>query len=824
MANRLTLTCQMEYNDGSYQETQSTFPPSSTDVPYCHDSSHNIPLATSWSNLVRPGLHPQPHSSSHTWPMSLRSGTDEPQSSFPDPATNHFGRTPDTRGAGHHEIVPPSVPTSLTIVHELATAPRNALPTIMIEGESVDALNPRTYEVLQDDLNFVALNCSQIGDRDALRARFVSVVLACAQLDVVHEEDLCPRHRNLWLRMIEGDDSGDDIWLWVDGDEEWMQEHCDRDYFHHRPELKQKDWADAQEALRRRLDREQRISQAPTTRNANPTLQDKSSSARIRNADPAQRIAVIAWLILSSKHRDEVLLQHGFTSQQNFGLAWLIGDWHDIAYEILGLSPAFPEQPEEWKKFEEKRNAIGCKCLDPGRWYVADLRDWFRMIVWLRGEEPLVECIDWRGCGVCKQRAKELYDAHHSLHPPAISPLAPCFLFLVGNRYRYSDWNLATARFAQAVVSRSARPEAWKRIDVQLQNSWDRDETDLSYVPWLNAYPPDMRFSIQLAMCRPELDPYLAFAPLAEDVQDEFLDALLDGFAEDAPNPVIFLGTIAWILACRSADFLSSSDGWHRSLRYTIDDLNVLSVNSTEEALKLGGRIKQVYLESKACFPPWWYYGDEFWTNCAAIIIFIKSKNLDSRFDGCPRCHAVYQEFMSNSTLDSCSSSVPSADEPVSPHDSLPQADDVGIHDRAVTPAASASVDCAPSSSSSPRLTPPTETDDAGSWAYLDPVIPTSSFDHAISESSSSQRGFHLVEPADADGLDFSWICRNPSLSPDSRQKRFDDGVQKLLTHAGAAGLRFYLPNEFPRGVALPDVRLALPAPSSSTIEAVEVM
>ncbi|KIJ61125.1 hypothetical protein HYDPIDRAFT_31632 [Hydnomerulius pinastri MD-312] len=826
----------MQYNDGSNQEPWSMFTHSSTDGPYYADDSPDIPPTTGWSPMLWAGFRPQPYSSSDTWSTNLPSGTNEPPSSFPDPATNQFGRTPDIRGAGHHEIVPPSVPTPLAIVHELATAPRNALPTNMIAGEldvSVDASNPRTCEVLQDDLNFVALNCSQIGDRDALRARFVSMVLIGASVDDRHCTELCPRFRDLWLRMIEGDDSGDDIWLWADGDEEWMQEHCDEEWMQEQwdeewmqeqwddeslsyPNLEQEDWADAQGALRRRMDREQRISQPPTTRNANLTLQDKSSSARIRNADPAQRIAVIAWLILSSKHKDEVLLQHGWISQQNFDLASLIEDWHHIVLRMLGSFPSFPKQPEEWKKFEEKRNAMGCKCLDPGSYYADDLRDWFQMIVWLRGEEPLVECIFRHRCGACQSRAKELYDAH----PPAISPLAPYFLFLVSNE---CDRNVAAVRLAQAVLPRSARPEAWKRIDAQLQNSCDHDETHLEYVPWLNGYTHSMRFLIVKAMCRPELDPYLTFPPLAEDVQDEYIDALPVSFADDAPNPVIFLGTIAWILACCSPDVLSSSEEWHWSIWYMFHVLDEVSVNSTEEALKFGEHIKQVNLESKAYCSSLQCYRDTFLPIYAAITIFIKSMNLDSRFDGCPRCHAGYQEFMSNSALDSCSSSETSAGQPASPQDSLSHTEGTRIHDHDVTPAALASVDCVPSSSSS-RLMLPIETSDAGSLAYLDPAIATSSFDHAVSESSSSQRGFHRIEPADADSLDFSWICRNTSLSPDSRQKRFDEGVQKLLTHAGAAGLRFYLPNEFLRGVALPDVRLALPAPSSSTIEAVEVM
>ncbi|KIJ58618.1 hypothetical protein HYDPIDRAFT_119404, partial [Hydnomerulius pinastri MD-312] len=351
-------------NHGLYQEPWSTrtFTHSSTDGPSYADNSPDIPPTTSWSPMLWAGFQPQPYTNSDTWPTNLPSGTDKPPSSFPDPATNHFGRTSDICGAGHHEIVPPSVPTPLTMVHELATAPRNALPTHMIAGEldaSVNASNPRTCEVLQDDLNFVTLNCSQIGDRDALRARFVLMVLTYAWIDKAYCMEFCPRFGDLWLRMIEGDDSGDDIWLWADDDEKWMQEHCGEECFLIGLGLKQKDWADAQGALRRRLDREQRISQALTTRNANPTLQDKSSSAHIRNADPAQRIAVIAWLIFSSKHTDNMFLQHGYTSHQNFRLEWLIDDWHESVRAILDSFPSFPEQPEEWKKFEEKRNAMG---------------------------------------------------------------------------------------------------------------------------------------------------------------------------------------------------------------------------------------------------------------------------------------------------------------------------------------------------------------------------------------------------------------------------------------------------------------------------------
>ncbi|KIJ61124.1 hypothetical protein HYDPIDRAFT_31631 [Hydnomerulius pinastri MD-312] len=656
MANRFTFTCQMETNDSSSQETQSTFTHSSTDDA-CHcANAPNIPPTTRWpAPRLAPGFRPQ--SSSHTCPISLPPSTDEPPLSFADPATNHFGRTPDTRGAGHHEVVPPSAPTSLTMVHGLAAAPRNAFPTIIIGGEpdvSQGGSNSQTCGVLQDDLNFVALNCGQIGDQDALRARFVWGVLYKSSPVGCGQGVVCPRFRDLWLRMIEGDDSGDDIWLWADGDEEWIQENRHKRHFPKGPELEKRDWADAQQALRRRLEREQHISLPSTTRNANPTFQDKSSSARIRTADPAQRFAVITWLVLSSKHRNEVLLQHGRSSDLNFSLPWLISLWDDLMLAFLGTFkfPLFPKQPEEWRKFEEKRNAMGCKCLAPSPWYADCLRRWFRMIVWLRREEALeVGCLERRGCGACESRANKLYDepteAHHSLDPPAISMLAACSALLSSLQQPFYPWHLAvvksTARFAQAVLLRSARPEAWEGMEAQLQNSWDRAETNICYVPWLNAYPHIVRGPIVEVMCHRELDPYLVFAPLAEDVQDEYLDALPDRFADDETNPLVFLGAVAWILACRSTNLPSSCDKWHEYFgRRMIEVLEPLPLNPTEEALKLGERIKQVNLESKACFRSSRYHVDKFWTDYAAIIIF---------------------EFMSDSTLDS-------AEEPVSPHDS----------------------------------------------------------------------------------------------------------------------------------------------------------
>ncbi|KAI5982904.1 hypothetical protein EDD15DRAFT_2490069 [Pisolithus albus] len=57
-----------------------------------------------------------------------------------------------------------------------------------------------------------------------------------------------------WLRIIEGDDNeDDDLWLWVDGDKEWLTK---QDILHWEG-LSPKDVLSAQSALRRRIARKQ---------------------------------------------------------------------------------------------------------------------------------------------------------------------------------------------------------------------------------------------------------------------------------------------------------------------------------------------------------------------------------------------------------------------------------------------------------------------------------------------------------------------------------------------------------------------------------------
>jgi hypothetical protein len=122
--------------------------------------------------------------------------------------------------------------------------------------------------------------------------------------------------------MIEGNDDGDEVWLWVDGDEEWIQQNGST--YSHRcfwPELKEEDWVAAQSALRRRIERTQLTPRPVPKKTADLTLEDH---ARLREATPAQRFAAMLWLIRTSRRKEELDFQLGSSSRSKFALRVLI--------------------------------------------------------------------------------------------------------------------------------------------------------------------------------------------------------------------------------------------------------------------------------------------------------------------------------------------------------------------------------------------------------------------------------------------------------------------------------------------------------------------
>ncbi|KIJ13221.1 hypothetical protein PAXINDRAFT_100814 [Paxillus involutus ATCC 200175] len=508
--------------------------------------------------------------------------------------------------------------------------------------------------VLCDDLNFVTLHPDGLGRDHLCRVSFVYWILQRSL--GWHGCESCPKARELWLQMIEGNDDVDEIWLWVDGDEEWIRQNRDTSRWHFWPKLEKDDWVAAQSALRRRIERTQLTPCPVPKKTADLTLEDR---ARIREATPAQRFAALYWLICTSRCKEEVDLQHGLSSRSNFALRDLIHPW----FLAFGSLASFPEQPEAWNDFLEKRKAMGCKCL---RWisiFEAETRDWARMMKWLRPEWNLdvdIGCLSPYYCNACTCRAAGIYDRlYGNDHSPDI-PLLPIQLAfsLVVAHYclEYMVFDVIPTPFVKTVASKSLSPNAQREADHRFWPLYSPGERDTIYSPWVNAYPQVMRESLVSQSC--EVGPYSrlhSLPPVEAESQGEYLDELPVGFADDAPNLITLVGTVIWISACR---FLNGAEDLHRAWAEFIEFKDTLPLPElTGTQLELRNHLEMLWLEDRSsCFRCVDYLDEEdednqdyFWMSYAAIIIYVKSLNLSPTFEGCPECHAVYLTVVTGS-------------------------------------------------------------------------------------------------------------------------------------------------------------------------------
>ena len=239
--------------------------------------------------------------------------------------------------------------------------------------------------ILADDIACVELSADDL----ALRGHFRILVILKAIVRGTRQHWLLhPKVRELWIRMIEGNDLTDDVWLWMDGDEEWLREYLGPDrnpsWFHCR-NLKS-NCADAQSALRRR------INQSRHLRNNAGNLRRE----RIRNATREQRLAAIFWLTFNSDHVKYLAIALGRTPQGMFGL-------HCMASIIRGAIrsswDAFPQGSTAWEVAATKLKEDGCTCLKRTE---ESLRPWFNMLSWLDGKPPTMEVIGWYSCTRCE--------------------------------------------------------------------------------------------------------------------------------------------------------------------------------------------------------------------------------------------------------------------------------------------------------------------------------------------------------------------------------------------------------------------------------------
>ncbi|KAI6027211.1 hypothetical protein EDC04DRAFT_165727 [Pisolithus marmoratus] len=194
-----------------------------------------------------------------------------------------------------------------------------------------------------------------VGGWERWRVTFVFDVIN-KWLRLACDFDPCPKVRELWLQIVEGL-VDDDVWLWADGDEEWLRGNQGLCWGIGLP---RDGWADAQSALRRRI-AEQRY---PTV-----TGIHEKRNERIRNATPAQRICAIAWLIASSKGVAELFAFHGRTPP-----TFRTPKIASILSNIIGKCwDAFPSQSSSWENALVKSKEDGCIHMftSESSWYEA---------------------------------------------------------------------------------------------------------------------------------------------------------------------------------------------------------------------------------------------------------------------------------------------------------------------------------------------------------------------------------------------------------------------------------------------------------------------
>ncbi|KIJ07488.1 hypothetical protein PAXINDRAFT_19326 [Paxillus involutus ATCC 200175] len=625
---------------------------------------------------------------------------------------------------------------------------KNAQPALAITPPNIQHARRRPGEtILGDDLNFIRLRPDEIrGDH------------------VCRVSSRCRKVRDLWLRMIEGDDDSDEVWLWVDGDEEWFQQNGRTIGGGNCPKLNKEDWIAAQSALQRRTERTQLTPRPVPKKTANLTSEDL---ARLREATPAQRFAAIYWLICTSRRKEETDFQLGLSSRTEFGLMDLITQWYWAILMDSRWIAQFPECPTLWKEFEEKRKEMGCKCTLK-HWVPSEWID-----VWDANPEKIYD---------------KLYGDDHSRDIPLL-PIQLAFSLVIVHNFRgHTKFDEASlVFFARIVASKSLSGNAQRDADERFWPLCSHVERNIQHPPWIDVYPEVMQRAVQHFSC--EVGPYsqLHSSSSAEMLQDEYLDGLPVGFADDVPNLVALVGTIVWILAPHFSDDPSR---WHRIWTAVVymflefkDTLPLPYLTGAQRELR--NHLERLRLGGGPCFRDDSGLDDDFWTIYSAIIIHVKGLNLGASGACCPE-EAILVD-----------------DPPSSPPHALTQSSD-----NIVDPDQPAWSVLASSPLPSQNLGSG-ESEDAEMDRWLL---------HAASSPLSCSLRFPNLGSADLAPAEMAFrsLLRDTSLTPAERQETFDAVISTLITLASATGLRF--PVESLPPAVISKKRLTLPASSSSNI------
>ncbi|KAI6021088.1 hypothetical protein EDC04DRAFT_381297 [Pisolithus marmoratus] len=447
---------------------------------------------------------------------------------------------------------------------------------------------------------------------------------AALVLGVIHELrngiyrfHVCPKIQALWLQILEGE-VDDDLWLWVDGDEEWLRENLVPYLGIHLPAGSE--WADAQSALRCRV-----------THQRYPTVTGSHGKRNetVYNATPEQRICAIVWLIANSKGVAELFASHGLTPP-TFRTPEIPSILHHISGRYWN---AFPSQTILWENARAKAKEDGCICSPAD---CRGMRQWFNMIVWLEGTPPMLE-VGYECCMLCRSLLKSRHEVIVA-EPMEISRLSLLDALLSYYGCYFSRHESPTA---ESLVTRKVGPLMKKH------------EPDMRYLPSINKYPHSLREHVAKQFCGWKDDFRTVKFP------DDILDCAHDRW--------VVLGIIALTIHRHSAGeetYLHAKDmdlhdrDWHnrfsRLLRLSLDCFDLPAHPSLSPvSVRLCHKLDQDYAEqhsfgqlsaSKDDFN--WVYshqdGRQLHLSCAvfvAVATFLWGKDVE--LYGCDRCQKI---------------------------------------------------------------------------------------------------------------------------------------------------------------------------------------
>lgn len=496
-----------------------------------------------------------------------------------------------------------------------------------VEGDidkSEDPTGPQCRSILADDERVARLSRQELLEKKDWRMLLIlEVIMKWAHPFSFGVTYVCSRLQDLWCRIIEGD-SDEDFWLWADGDEDWLRKRQPGTMLWWSANLRELDWDRAQSALRRRIS-QQRYPPA--------TGPSGSRNERVRNATLEQRFAAIVWLLSSSKGMAELTIEHGYTPP-----TFRISRMTSILSSMIGSCwVAFPAQTGAWEKVLMNSESDGCICLRTRR---DALRTWFDMLVWLEGIPPSLEGIDDESCMRCRTLVQSRYHEDLAIDG-VVRPDSQLWNIMCYHAIRTTRRDNAELL---AISSKRISQTGKRLVERTLNPVLKRGQIDLTFAPHINEYPKDLRFSAAQMSC---------ILPADTQLNTSWPVQLPDNVLEDANDPWIMLGIIAWMSACCRSGFEESTrqdrhdERWHTHyLDYASEFTEFLYMPGRLPRLSAAGielchrlRISEsdrTVLSQFGSDPRQWCL-----IVYVAVAMFLRSR--DVNLPGCQRCRVLFE-------------------------------------------------------------------------------------------------------------------------------------------------------------------------------------